>query len=217
MTTPGPSTFPPPPPPPGEWSKAPTPYDALSISALVCALTCCAAPAGVVLGILGLVRTRRGARRGRWAAITGLVVGAVLSVVLAVASVLALVALGKSAADDLDPATVSAGACITLDFAGDPGLASCTEPHDGEIAWVGLMTAPLMQEWREAEHVDDFCFNQEVAQLYLDAARDQDYTIGYWADTFWREPKQGAWMICYLTASEGTLLEPLTPREQAPA
>ncbi|MFC7505183.1 DUF4190 domain-containing protein, partial [Nocardioides sp. GCM10030258] len=55
--------------------RASTPSDGISIAALICSLTCCAAPVGIGLGIAGIVRTKDGQRSGRWAAVTGLVLG----------------------------------------------------------------------------------------------------------------------------------------------
>ena len=70
----GPPPYGPPPDGPAPGQRRPS-LDGVSIAGLVCALTWCAAPVGIGLGIAGIVRTKRGKRRGRWAAVTGLVVG----------------------------------------------------------------------------------------------------------------------------------------------
>ncbi|HVK29134.1 MAG TPA: hypothetical protein VM575_12390, partial [Nocardioides sp.] len=59
------------------------PYDARSVASLVLLGTLALAPVSVVLGVLGLRRTRHGARRGRWCAVLGVVGGLALTTGLA--------------------------------------------------------------------------------------------------------------------------------------
>lgn len=186
--------------------KTRPPLDGLSIAALICGFACCAAPVGVGLGIAGLVRTSGGRRRGRWAAVVGLVVGSLVTALLAVTSL----ALVVTSADDLDAADGRVGQCLDLDWADTPGAVPCSQAHDGEIVWIGRMTDALMREWDRAEYVDDFCLARDLPELYADAIEEPAFGIDYYSDAFWGEPKSGAWMICYVTAAHGKLSAPIS-------
>ena len=204
------SDVPPPPPPAAAgWTKAPAPYDGVSIAALVCSLICCTAPVGIVLGFFGILRTGEGLRRGRWAAVTGLVVGVALSLVMGLAALVGVVLVVKSTENDLDPADASPGMCLDLDWADDANATSCEGKHEGEVIWVGVMTRALMREWDDAEYVDDFCYARDIAEAYRETASDPRFEVDYYADTFSGAPKAGSWMICYVEAAEGKLTGPV--------
>lgn len=142
-----------PPPPPGNphpygapYSYGPPPLghdrplDGVSVAALVTAVLCCTAPAAIVLGIVGLVRTKDGRRSGRWMAVVGLVGGIVVSLLLA-----GLVAVGVwYGQHTVTPGNAEAGQCVNIREDGDTVMmftTDCTAPHDGEIVHVGIYDA----------------------------------------------------------------------------
>jgi len=112
--------------------------DGVSIAAFVLSLLCCS-PVALVLGIVGIVRTKGGQRKGRWAAIVGLV----LSIIGLIGGV-ALIAAGGlflSSIVELDEAEV--GQCVKIDEDDDTVLlreAECNEEHDGEIVYTATVT-----------------------------------------------------------------------------
>lgn len=55
--------------------------DGVALASLLFSLTCFGAPFGLVLGVIGLVRTKGQSRRGRWAAATGAIVGLLATLV----------------------------------------------------------------------------------------------------------------------------------------
>lgn len=188
-------------------SSAPgrVPLDWVSVSALISSLVICAAPVGMLLGVAGIVRTKDGQRRGRWAAIAGLAISTVVTAAMAIAVVAGGSVLIASALNDLNHSTAEAGQCIDLDFFEYPNATSCAAPHEGEIVWSGRVDNAMVREWAEAEYVDDFCINRGLTAEHESAMLDPAYTIDYWVDGWDWEPTRGEWMICYLTATEGDL------------
>lgn len=75
------------------------PTDVVSVLGLVLAVLL--APVGLVLSIVGIVRTRDGKRKGRGFAIAGIIVSVVLSLLLA-AALVALVAFGSWFSTELE-------------------------------------------------------------------------------------------------------------------
>ena len=120
---------------PGGGFNEPAKTDGVSIAALVSSLICCA-PVGLILGIVGIKRTKDGQRKGRGLAITGIILG-LLGLLVWVGIGIAAVA-GVAWFDSLvtlDEA--EAGQCIDVDDDdGETVLlyeAECSEEHDGEI------------------------------------------------------------------------------------
>lgn len=188
----------PPPPIPGVAHPSRT-LDWVSISSLVCSVTCCLAPIGTVLGVVGLFRTRGGQRDGRWAAVTGLVVG-VISICLAIAVVAGFWALGSRAAfEDV----VRPGDCVqvTRSFGEvDLWLADCDEPHDAEVAATGMYDERTAQQGAELRN-EDFC----AVVGGLDTAEfGPKYTLGLSNDS-WTEahPEAGDFWVCFVEAADG--------------
>lgn len=134
---------PPPPPPPG----APHPYgatpstpgsstDAVSVAALVTAALCCTGPIAIVLGIIGIVRTQAGQRRGRWMAVVGLIGGILATLMLGGLAALGIWFGQQSVTID----NAETGQCVDIQDDGETVLMfkkDCTEAHDGEIVHVG--------------------------------------------------------------------------------
>lgn len=114
----------------------PAPRDGVSLTGFFMSLTCCLGPVALVLGLIGLGRTGRGRREGRWAAVSAIVVGG-LGTLAMVAAVGGVMFIGSNVRYVED---ASVGDCYDLWF-GETSPAtlrdrSCTEPHDGEVAAV---------------------------------------------------------------------------------
>lgn len=117
---------------PGGSDPMPPKTDGISIAALVTSLLCCLAPVGVVLGIVGLSRTKGGQRKGRGFAIAGIVIGLLVSIGSAIAG--AAIFVFADSLVPLDDAKV--GQCIDIDESDGTVIMrkkECTESHDGEI------------------------------------------------------------------------------------
>ncbi|QYJ04433.1 DUF4190 domain-containing protein [Nocardioides panacisoli] len=132
---------PPPPPPPGgsnPYAPAPggaspgAPMDGVSVAALVTTVLCCTGPVAVVLGIIGIVRTKDGQRRGRWMAVVGVVGG-----ILATAVVATAVGLGVWFGNQVvTPGNAERGQCVDVQEDGDTVIMlerDCEDDHDAEI------------------------------------------------------------------------------------
>jgi len=119
--------------------------DGISIAALVTSLLCCLAPVGVVLGFVGLSRTKGGQRKGRGLAIAGIVIGLLMSI----GSAVAVGALFLFADSVVTPAKAEVGQCVDIDE--DDGTVlmrkkECTEEHDAEIVGVAKVTSDNLSE-----------------------------------------------------------------------
>ncbi|WP_408896285.1 DUF4190 domain-containing protein [Nocardioides sp. R1-1] len=117
---------------PGGSDPMPPKTDGISIAALVTSLLCCLAPVGVILGFVGLSRTKGGQRKGRGLAIAGIVIGLLMSITSAVVG--AAVFIFAESLVPLDDAEV--GQCVDIDEEGDAVIMrekKCSEEHDGEI------------------------------------------------------------------------------------
>jgi hypothetical protein len=172
----------------GGWSGYPVPeQQPLSTWALVALITGILplAPIAVVCGIVGLVKTRGGAVRGR-----GLAIGGLAAAGAWIVAVVALGLIGSSLdgtsggligrLGDAGP-TTSAGTCLQLP--GDEGslatVAECSQDHDAEIyanvelgpgQWPGYDTV--------AERADEVCHHS--FQAYVGTSVDDsdfDYSL----------------------------------------
>lgn len=184
--------------------------DGISVAAFVCALSCCAAPVGIGLGIAGIVRTRDERRTGRWMAVTGLVLGVLLTVGLA-AGTTGLVLLVKDTYffEDARP-----GDCVDIEEENggwlDISPASCDEPHDAEVVYSGRFTEPLRTSYLES---DTFCHP---------LAKSAGYSGLTGSGTFWvdpivesvdaDDPELGDYFVCVAERIDGEqLTSPLSP------
>lgn len=115
--------------------------DGVSIAALVTGLLCCG-PLSLILGIVGMGRTKGGQRKGRGMAIAGIVLG-VLGLIVNALLVIGIVAGVGFFASVVTPEDAEVGQCINIDEDGDSVLlreAECNEEHDGEIVGVAEVT-----------------------------------------------------------------------------
>jgi hypothetical protein len=113
------------------------PLDGVSIASFVLSLLCCTGLIGLILGIVGVVRTKDGQRRGRWAAVSGIVIGAV-----AVAAGIGFgIFVAFVANSVVTPDNAEVGQCVDVEDDGDDLVnmieKDCDGEHDAEILYVG--------------------------------------------------------------------------------
>lgn len=218
MTTP-PEGPPWPPPSPGRHPVVPfapvrppvAPYDGVSVAAFACAMTCCAAPVAVALGIAGIIRTSGGRRRGLWAAVTGLTLGlagTLVWVLVLIGGTIAL--LGGAAESGAVP-----GDCVdvTRAFDGtDVWWADCYGPHDGEVLAAGTLGSDAAM--MAAHMTDDAWCREVIGPDLLDLVREKDLVLGLTTDSWDEEdPEPGDAWFCWAERSDHAKLHaPLVDR-----
>lgn len=150
--------------PPGGGSgfSEPAKTDGVSIAAFVLSLLCCS-PVALVLGIIGIVRTKGGQRKGRWAAVIGLI----LSIIGLIAGVVAIAVGGVFLASVVEPGEAEVGQCVNIDEDDDTVLmreAECDEEHDAEIVGVAEVTDENLEQ-----------IESTMAGYCLEAISDEDF------------------------------------------
>ena len=126
---------------PGGGFNEPSKTDAVSITSLVLGLLCCA-PVALILGFVGLSRTKGGQRKGRGMAIAGIVLGG-LGLIVNVLVIIGLVAGFSFLASVVTPENAEVGQCVNVEEEDGEVLlreAECGEEHDGEIVAVEEVT-----------------------------------------------------------------------------
>ncbi len=116
------------------YPAAPVKTDGVSITAFVLSLICCA-PVGLILGFVGLGRTKNGQRKGRWAAVTGIVLG-VLGLAVWVLVIIGLASGVSWLNSVVTPGNAEVGQCVDIEEEDNTVFFTekdCTESHDGEI------------------------------------------------------------------------------------
>jgi hypothetical protein len=190
--------------PGGEYGGPPpeTKTDGVSIASFVTGLVCCA-PVGIILGIIGIARTKNGQRKGRWAAITGIVLG-VLGIVAWIGLVVGGVWIFENT---IRPDNAEVGQCVDIeDDAGEVSMLKkdCTEDHDGEIVGVEEVTgdnreaiATGMAEYcNEVLSAEDLAVISERGDLELNAVIEDPNNVDV-----------GDTLVCYAQSTEGKLDE----------
>ena len=180
--------------------------DGVSIAAFVCALTCCAGPIGVGLGIAGIVRTKDGRRRGRWAAVTGLVLGSIGTLVLIGGFVALVLAISNTVLEE----DAEVGQCVNTGFLGtdsnDLWDATCSEPHDAEIVAVQLADDALESRYDAGDSVRDICTDLADDE-YRPLLADSEYVVDFASDAFSEDIESGNWVVCYVERADGEQLQ----------
>lgn len=106
--------------------------DGVSIAALVVSFLCCLAPVGVILGFVGLGRTKGGQRKGRGLAIAGIVIGILMSLVTG--GLIATIVFFANKVVTPDNAEV--GQCVSVEEEDNSVFLyeqDCDSDHDAEI------------------------------------------------------------------------------------
>lgn len=180
--------------------------DGISIAAFVCALTCCAGPVGVGLGIAGIVRTKGGRRRGRWAAVTGLVVGSIATLAMIAVFVAFVVAISNTVYEE----DAEVGQCVNTGFLGmesdDLWDASCAEEHDAEVVAVREVTADIESSYDRGASAKELC-TPLVSDEYAAVLADPDYRLDYASDALDEQISEGDWLVCYLERVDGEQID----------
>lgn len=148
--------------------------DGLSIAALVLSFLCCLAPIGVILGFVGLGRTKGGKRKGRGLAIAAIVVGILMTIGVALGGFLVYVVADSV----VTPGNAEVGQCVDIEEEGDTVILTkteCTEDHDGEIIGVAEVTEDNLEAVDEA--MVGYCAEVVDADLLVELTSDPTLTI----------------------------------------
>ncbi len=130
---------------PGGSDPMPPKTDGVSIAALITSFLCCLAPVGLILGFVGLSRTKGGQRKGRGLAIAAIVVGLLMSIVTVIIGA-AIFIFGSTI---VTPANAEVGQCVDVDE--DDGTVflrkkECTEEHDAEIVGIAEVDSDNLED-----------------------------------------------------------------------
>jgi hypothetical protein len=135
--------------PPGGGSgfNEPAKTDGVSVAALILGILCCG-PGSLILGFVGLSRTKGGKRKGRGMAIAGIVLG-IIGLIANAVLIIGVVAGANWFASIVEPEDAEVGQCVNIDTEDDTVLlreAECDEEHDGEIVGVAEVTDENLQQ-----------------------------------------------------------------------
>lgn len=123
--------------PGGYGNDLPKKTDSVSIVGFMLSLTVCLSLVGVVLGLIGLARTRGGKRKGRWAAVGAVVIGLLVSI----GSGLVVTVLARYDSSSLSVEEVEAGMCVSPTFDDlhnvDFTEVDCSSEHLFEVVYAG--------------------------------------------------------------------------------
>ncbi|MDT0202811.1 DUF4190 domain-containing protein [Nocardioides sp. AE5] len=196
----------------GQWqggNDAGKSTDGLSIAAFVLSLTCCLSIVGMILGFVGLGRTKGGQRKGRWAAVSAIAIGAVLTL----ASVGIGVGIWVFAKSMVTEDNVAAGMCMNVsESSGDSvGLRKkeCSESHDAQVVYVGTF-GEIKDKNLNPTNMDDLTdagvsyavcqslLGSDVSALESSVDGDLKYNIVRWAD----DPDDDDTFACYVQRAD---------------
>lgn len=177
--------------------------DGVSIASFVLSLLCCTGLIGLILGFVGLSRTKNGQRKGRGFAIAGIVLG-VLSLFVVAGGIIFLVYFANTL---VTPDNAKVGQCIDTERDGSTVLltkAECTEEHDAEVVAVVEVTD---------ENRDDIANGMAVYCITAIAEEDQEAVTPYLSDldAVIEDPDDvsvGDTLVCYVEPS-GKLSDPI--------
>lgn len=177
--------------------------DGFSVASFVTGLICCFGLPAVVLGVVGILRTKDGERKGRWMAITGLVLG----VVGAIAWVLIAIGIASADLSGSDPLGLDTGECFNSDDITDEndeiGLVdevSCSERHDAEVVAAWTVDSDETGSSVESEAPVDTCLGRLSASEQAQVA-----TSGLNVGAITEDPEdigEGDRLVCYVYSEE---------------
>lgn len=190
-----------PPAPPGPPGGKP-PLDGVSIASLVLSLLCCTGLIGLILGFVGLSRTKDGKRSGRWAAIAGIAVGA-----LAIVASIGFGVLLAVAPDQIRPEEAEAGQCVDVDTeSGGVSMTEkpCSEKHDGEIFAVEVVDSDNIEDIEDGEagYCAELVTTEDLVELGTRDDLDFNAVIEDPDDI-----NEGDHLVCYAEAKNGKKLD----------
>lgn len=171
--------------------------DGVSIASLVLSLLVCTSLIGLILGFVGLSRTKNGQRKGRGFAIAGVVIGA-LGVLLGIAFIVVVVVLGQKT---IGPGDAEVGQCANVDESDGSVILyekKCSEDHDAEIVGVTEVTGENRDEI--AEGMAGYCATSIEAE---DLAKLTEYITDIQA--LIEDPENvenGDTLVCYVEPGE---------------
>lgn len=179
--------------------------DGVSIAAFILSLLCCG-PVGLVLGIVGLARTKRGQRKGRWAAVAAIVIGILTTIGAAIGAV----ALVQFAETYSTPSNAEVGDCVDFQDETDESVTmrtkECGEPHDAEIIHQGEFDSGLIEAY-DGDDTGQFCLDL-LSDEHRDAFQAGPYTGGVIVEaTDPDQPEIGDAFVCYAENADGDKLE----------
>jgi hypothetical protein len=205
------------PPPPGQNPYGAQPYpgggqyggqpaeaknDGVSIAAFISGLVCCA-PVGVILGIIGIRRTKDGQRKGRWAAVVGLVLGA-----LGILAWVGIVAGGVWIfANTVTPDNAEVGQCVDIETDGNEVTMlkkECDESHDGEIVAVEEVDSDNKEAIETG--MADYCGEAIDAEDLTTLLSNEDIELNAVIEDP-SDVNNGDHLVCYAEAKDGKLDE----------
>lgn len=179
-------------------------YDGVSIASFVLSLLCCTGPIGAILGFFGLARTKGGQRKGRWAAVTGIVLG-----ILATIAMVAMFFGGLWIFNNtVRPDNAEVGQCVNIESDSDEGVLmfkkDCSEDHDGEIVAVEEVDSDNREDVANGQVA--YCFEAlDAADLETINGRDDIDLNAVLQDP--SDVEVGDHIVCYVEAKKGKLDE----------
>jgi hypothetical protein len=178
-------------------------FDAVSIAALVLGLSCCLSLVGAILGFVGLSRTKYGKRRGRWAAVVGIIAGFVGTVAFAAAIIFVV----WFASNTVTPGNAEVGQCVNIDD-DDDGVTmlkkECSEDHDAEIVGVEELDADSAKtaEEQQISYCSEVLSEDDVTTIF---GRDDIELNAVFEDP--NNVEDGDHIVCFVEATKGKLDE----------
>lgn len=178
--------------------------DPVSITGFVLSLLCCTSLIGLILGIVGLGRTRNGVRSGRWAAVSAVIIGAV-GTLLCAGMLVFFIWFGTSTVT-LSGADV--GQCVNVDDYSSSNDATlfkkdCDESHDAEIVVADDFDSAQIDAFDE--DVPAALCESELNEEYAAAFATGDYDLDIVFEA--QEPETGDDFVCLLENADGSSLK----------
>lgn len=182
---------------PGGFGSQPPKTDGVSVASFVLSLLCCTGLIGLILGFVGLSRTKGGQRKGRGFAIAGVVLG-IGSVLVGIGAGIFFVFLANTV---VTPDNAEVGECVNVETEDDSVYLykkDCSDSHDAEIVAVVDVTDENRDDIGES--MAGFCItaiaegDQEAVTPYLS---DLDAVI--------EDPNNvdvGDTLVCYVEPGE---------------
>ena len=194
-------------------AQAPAKTDGVSVASFILSLLCCTGLIGLIMGFIGLSRTKNGQRKGRGFAIAGIALG-VVSVLAGIGLVVVLATgvLGTPINDLKD------GQCLTgngLNKNADEGVSGihvvdCSESHDAQVVATKTLTKSEAKSYvfGDQQQIVENCSPMLSAEELTLVANPKYFTI---ALTQNKKPTGGDKVVCVITDAGGGKLHQKLP------